>query len=203
MDKLDPLKGIKNVLEDIFGDSDDSFKAINDFKDDIDHKKKKESSLKKFHNSLKQKSYMTGYQKNDSASKDMGLFQIINEENGSDKGIDLLDEIEKTLDSTKQVEKSIDVDNAIEGVKNGIDNLNNLQNLNTQEGEDIENLLNKIKSKYNNVNSLIEESKLTFENVKKNQEELDQLEAGDERNKKKKELEDLKNKLKNDKGTLL
>lgn len=200
MDKLDPLKGIKNVLENIFGDSDDSFKAINDFKDDIDHKKKKESSLKQFHNSLKQKSYMTGYQNNKSGSKDMGLFQIINEENGSDKGQDILHEIEKTLDSTKEVEKSIDVDNAIEGVKNGLNNLNNLQNLNTQEGEDIENLLNKIKLKYNNVNNLIEESKLTFENVKKNEKELNQLEAGEKRNKKKKELEDLKNKLKNDKG---
>ena len=189
------------MLDDIFGKHNDIFHLTDRFQNHLEAQKQKEKELKNIHSSILKKNYINGYQNNTSDSKNFSIMDLIdNDDNSDSKGDNLMDKIGETLESTKEAEKNIDIPNALQGIQNGLQDLDNLQKLNDEEGDDIRELLKTLKSKYQTVNQLVNKTKNDFTRVEELKTELSKLDSGDDRNNKEKDIKNLETNLKNTKG---
>ena len=194
--RLNPMAGMDNIFTDIFGSLQNAFKMPDIFTEDLNKRKQKEKELKNMHNSIKKKSYINSYQGNKSGAKDFGAVLKDEENNGED----ILEKIGETLDSAEQVEQNVNIGGALNGIKNGMKDLENLQKLNQEESSDILEVLTGLKSKYENVNKLASQLKKDFKKVNEMKNKLNDMEVGDSRDKQEKKINKLENKLKNNKG---
>lgn len=198
--RLDPMHGLENLFSDLFGSMENAIKIPNIFQDNFNQRKKKEKQLKDMHKSIMKKSYINGYQKNRSDSKNLDEARVESQLDEDTRGEDLLEKIKDTLDSTEKVERSIDIGNALEGIKNGIQDLENLERLNKEESEDVVGILKSLQKKYKTVNLLAQDLRADFEQVKQMKKKLRKLNVGELRKQKEKEIEELETRLKNNKG---
>lgn len=198
--KMDPMGGLENLFSDLFGSVENLFKNPNSFQKDLDKQKKKEKELKNLHDSMQKRNYIQSYQ---SPEKDFGEIRVISDLDDENKGEDLLKKINDTLTSAEDAEKSINIESAVQGIKNGLDDLENLKRLNEEENKDIVGVLNGLKNQYRQVNKLTHSLKKDFEKVSKMKKDLKELSAGKIRKKKEQHIENMETKLKNNKGNSL
>lgn len=172
------------------------------FQKNIEARKEKEKDLKNLHDSIMKKSYINGYQNNHTGPKELGLMNLFTMKDGTDKGEDLLDKIGETLNSAQQAEKEVNIPEALKGVQNGLKDLENLQDLNQEQGKDIQSLLAGIKDKYETVNELINNTRTSSAEIQRQKKKLNEMVAKSERKEKEYKINKMENRLKNTKRGL-
>jgi hypothetical protein len=200
--KLDPLAGLNNIISGLFGSLEDAFKLPDSFQKDFQKKKQKEKELKNMHDSIMKKSYINGYQSNNSEAKELGGVHIISDLADDTQGQDLLEKIKDTFDSTEKVEKSINIGGALKGIQSGMEDLQHLKSLNQEENDGILKILENLQNKYQNVNDLAHSLREDFNKVKDLKHDLKKLSPGVDRKRKEEEVDEMEMKLKNNKGRL-
>lgn len=193
--RLDPLGGLESLFSGLFGSLEKGLHVPEVFQEHFEQRKQKEKQLKDMHKSIMNKSYISGYQTR--GTKDLGGARVESEDA---PGEDLLEKIKDTLDSTERVERNVDIGGALEGIRNGMHDLKNLERLNREESRDVLGLLKSLQEKYQSVNGLAESLRKDFGRVKRLKKKLQTLDVGETRRKQERDIAELETRLKNNKG---